>query len=335
MKYLSVVLFSLSCLFVSVGQAQTLGGDFSLTDQNGQAFELQQVRGKVVLLFFGFTHCPSVCPDSLAKIKAALNNQTSDQAVALFITVDPERDTAERIKAYLEPFGKQFIGLTGSTQAIQQVLAAYQIRVKAMKKSAEDQDYMLEHTADIYVLDRAGKISNLIPYGLPTEHLQQVLQAQLSEQQSIALSTASPKVEANPPELNQWRVTDLAEQEQTLAQFKGQSLVINFWASWCPPCRKELPSLNQAHTLLKDENIQMLAVNLGDKPKAIKQFLADYPIDFIVWSDENATSFKAWSLQGLPTTLLIQADGKVAERIVGERNWTDPVLLKQMRALAP
>lgn len=328
MMYVQALGFSLLMLFSSSSWSQALGGDFSLTDQHGQRFELQQLRGKVVILFFGFTHCPSVCPDSLAKIKAALQHQPLEAATALLITVDPERDTVERLKAYIEPFGEQFMALTGTAQEVQHVLDAYQIRVKLMKKSVDDQNYRIDHTADSYVLDRAGKVAALIPYGLPTEHLQNIVQAQLAAPQQVI-----PVAQIENPAPTNWQVTDLAGQPQTLTAFKGQAVVINFWASWCPPCRSELPSLNQAHALLQEENIQMLAVNIGDKPEAAQRFLADYPIDFPVWLDENASSFKAWSIKGLPTTLLIDTTGTIKARIIGERNWTDQDLLDQMRAL--
>ncbi|WP_020394369.1 SCO family protein [Thiolinea disciformis] len=326
MNYFKVLVFSLMLLWTTNSWSKPLGGDFSLTDQEGQRFQLEQLRGKVVLLFFGFTHCPSVCPDSLAKIKVALQTAPKEQVAAVFVSVDPERDTVERIRAYIEPFGGQFTALTGSATELQPVLESYQIRVKSMKKSPNDQKYMIDHTADIYVLDRMGKIVGLVPYGLPTEHLQKVLSEQIEPSKlSDVLETTNALVD--------WRVTNLQGEPQTLAPFKGKAMVINFWASWCPPCREELPSLNQAQALLRTTTIQMLAVNIGDKPAAAQQFLADYPINFTVWLDEDATSFKAWALQGLPTTLLIQSDGLVKERIVGERNWSDTALLEKIQSL--
>lgn len=327
MNYLQALCLSLLVLVSNLVWAKSLGGDFSLTDQQGQHFELQQLRGKVVVLFFGFTNCPSVCPDSLAKIKAALQGIPKEEIAAVLVTVDPERDTVERIKAYIAPFGDHFIALTGSAAEVQLVLDAYQIRVKTLKKSPTDQAYMLDHTADIYVLDRSGKVASLVPYGLPTEHLQKVI----TEQRALSLvPQATPAANTD---LSAWQVTNLKDEPQALSQFNGKALVINFWASWCPPCRKELPSLNQAQALLKDENIQMLAVNIGDQPTAAQQFLADYPIDFTIWLDENATSFKAWSVKGLPTTLLIDNNGTIKERIVGERDWMDEKLIQQIRSL--
>lgn len=324
--FLCVLLLSLN----SLSYAQALGGDFSLRDQTGQRFELQQLRGQVVLLFFGFTHCMSVCPDSLAKIKAAIQqSQQPENIKAVFISVDPERDTVERIKEYLAPFGASFIGLTGNSMELKTVLDAYQIRVKLLKKSDADQDYMVDHTADIYVLDRNGKIASLIPYGMPLEHIQQVLQSQLATNEM----TKPPSASSNTVDLAAWSVSDLEGLKQDLKQFQGQPLVINFWASWCPPCRQELPSLNQAWQTLKAENLQMLAVNIGDSPMAAQAFLKDYPIDFNVWLDENASSFKAWPIRGLPTTLLIRADGSVSDKIVGEQDWMQPELIAKIRAL--
>lgn len=322
--YLFILLISLS----SLSYAQPLGGDFKLTDHHGRSFELSQLRSKVVLLFFGFTHCMSVCPDTLAKIKAAIQSiKQPEQFAVLFITVDPERDTIPRLKEYLAPFGNQFLGLTGSPDELQKVFDAYQIRVKLMKKTADDNHYMVDHTADIYVLDRTGKITALIPYGMPPEHIQQALQAQFEPQTTLLPET----VLAN---LDSWQVTDLQGKQQDLKVYQGKALVVNFWASWCPSCRKELPSLNQVWKTLKTDHIQMLAINIGDASSAAQAFLQDYPIDFTVWLDENATSFNAWDITGLPTTLLIDAEGRVQEKIVGERYWMEPSLLEKIKNLS-
>ena len=141
-----------------------IGGPFQLTDQAGQTVTEQNLKGKPTLIFFGFTHCPDVCPTSLFEISEVLKamGKDADRVNALFVSVDPERDTAAAMKDYLSSFDPHLKGLTGNPEAVAKVLSAY--RVYSKKVPLKDGDYTMDHTALIYLMDREGQF--VAPFNL-------------------------------------------------------------------------------------------------------------------------------------------------------------------------
>ena len=133
-----------------------IGGPFRLTDQAGQTVTEKNLQGKPTLIFFGFTHCPDVCPTSLFEISEVLRamGKDADRVNAYLISVDPERDTAVAMKEYLSSFDPHLKGLTGDPESVAKVLSSY--RVYARKVPLKDGDYTMDHTALIYLMDRSG-----------------------------------------------------------------------------------------------------------------------------------------------------------------------------------
>lgn len=135
------------------------GGEFTLTDQNGIPLSLADFRGKVVLLSFGYTHCPDICPTTLFTMQRLTKQLGSDvgKVQVLFITLDPERDTAERLASYMEYFNPAFIALRGSVDEIGKVAKQYGTRFE--KEPLEGKgEYSIAHTAIIYLIDPLGRI---------------------------------------------------------------------------------------------------------------------------------------------------------------------------------
>jgi protein SCO1 len=135
----------------------SIGGPFQLTDQVGQTVTDKNLKGKPTLIFFGFTHCPDVCPTSLFEISEVLRamGKDADRVNAYFVSVDPERDTAAAMKDYLSSFDPHLKGLTGDADAVAKVISGF--RVYAKKVPLKDGDYTMDHTALIYLMDRDGK----------------------------------------------------------------------------------------------------------------------------------------------------------------------------------
>ncbi|HEX7789166.1 MAG TPA: SCO family protein [Afipia sp.] len=133
-----------------------IGGPFRLTDQAGQIVTEKSLAGRPTILFFGFTHCPDVCPTSLFEMSEVLRamGPDADRLNAFFVSVDPERDTVAAMKDYLSSFDPHLKGLTGSPEEIGRVISAY--RVYAKKVPLKDGDYTMDHTALIYLMDRNG-----------------------------------------------------------------------------------------------------------------------------------------------------------------------------------
>ena len=145
---------------------------FSLTDQNGQPRSLSDFKGKVVFVFFGYTHCPDICPTTLSEmvsIRKALGPD-ADRLQVLFITLDPERDTPELLASFVPAFDPSFIGLTGDQVTIDKV--ATDFKVFAQKVPGKDgKSYTIDHTAGSYVFDQQGRIRLFVRQGQPTEAL--------------------------------------------------------------------------------------------------------------------------------------------------------------------
>ena len=146
--------------------------DLPLTDHNGQQRSLKDFAGKVVVVFFGFTQCPDVCPTSmqeLAEVKRSLGAD-GDRLQGIFVTVDPERDTAEMLKAYMGNFDPSFLALRGSPEQLAAVAKDFKIYYKKVEGKT-DTSYTMDHSAGSYVYDPAGRLRVYHRYGSGSQAL--------------------------------------------------------------------------------------------------------------------------------------------------------------------
>lgn len=144
----------------------SFGKDFALTDHNGQRRTLADFKGKVVTLFFGFTHCPDVCPTTLGEMAVVMKElgRDADRLQVLFVTVDPERDTAEVLKRYVPAFHPSFLGLTGSADDIARTTREFKIFYQ--KQPLPNGGYSMDHSAGTYILDGEGRLRLFAQYGI-------------------------------------------------------------------------------------------------------------------------------------------------------------------------
>lgn len=147
----------------TAGAPIDVGGPFSLVDHNGRRVTDADFRGKPMLVFFGFTHCPEVCPTTLLDLTNQLKalGPEAERLQVLFITVDPERDTPAQLALYLQSFDPRIVGLSGTVEEVEAAVKAY--KAYARKIPTED-SYTMDHTASVYVMDAAGRFRTLIDY---------------------------------------------------------------------------------------------------------------------------------------------------------------------------
>lgn len=175
-----------------------IGGDFTLTNQRGERVSMAQLNGKVLLVFFGFTHCPAICPLGLSTLSQAMERlgDAADSVVPVFISVDPERDTPEVIQSYLSAFDARMLGLTGTVDEVEIAKKAYKVyaakvAMDSMGNSDDDSteetapakpeaamaegDYMVNHSSYIYLMDAQGRFLKVFSHDAPVDDVVQAV----------------------------------------------------------------------------------------------------------------------------------------------------------------
>jgi protein SCO1/2 len=144
-----------------------IGGPFTLTDQTGKTVTDRDFAGRYKLVFFGFTHCPDICPAELQVMQAALDalGDKADKVVPIFISLDPERDTPQVIGDYVKNFGPRFVGLTGSPESVAAAAKAYRVVYAKVDDKASANGYSVDHSALVYLMSPEGEYLTHFAYG--------------------------------------------------------------------------------------------------------------------------------------------------------------------------
>ncbi|MDX1974628.1 MAG: SCO family protein [Rickettsiales bacterium] len=163
----------------SVGEA-AIGGPFVLTNQDGQTVREEDFRGKLMLVFFGFTHCPDVCPTSAASLSQVMKQlgDKATQVAPIFISVDPKRDTPAVVKSYFANFDPRIVALTGDDEAVKQAASAYKVYYAAVAMDGGN-DYMVNHSSFIYLMDKKGKYLQHFAYDAPADDITKAVKTRL------------------------------------------------------------------------------------------------------------------------------------------------------------
>ena len=135
------------------------------------------------------------------------------------------------------------------------------------------------------------------------------------------------------PMAPKFSLPDMQDKPRELTDYLGKPVIISFWATWCPPCRKEIPYFNRAWEKLKNDGIEMLFVNINEGKETIEAYTKDHPIKLKILRDEGAGQLKNWNMTGLPTTFILDPEGRVVYQAMGERAWDSDEILDKVRAL--
>ena len=150
-----------------------VGGDFTLLGVGGKEVRASDFKGRYMLVYFGFTHCPDICPTTLLTMQNALNDLGEDatKIVPIFITLDPERDDAETVANYVQNFSHSLIGLTGTPEQIRAVADMYKVYYSKVEDKNSAMGYMVDHSSFIYLMDKEGKYLAHFAHTLPEQTL--------------------------------------------------------------------------------------------------------------------------------------------------------------------
>ncbi|MEL7048700.1 MAG: SCO family protein [Pseudomonadota bacterium] len=150
----------------NVPAALQIGGPFELTSHRGTTFSSEQLKGKPYAMFFGFTHCPDICPSTLLEVSQKLDalGADADKLEVLFITVDPERDTVEQLATYMGSFHDRITALTGTPEQVASVTKAYRAYYKKVPSADDPTEYTMDHSATIYLIDGNGRLASTLDW---------------------------------------------------------------------------------------------------------------------------------------------------------------------------
>ncbi len=137
------------------------------------------------------------------------------------------------------------------------------------------------------------------------------------------------------PQAPEFELLDLEGNTHRMSDYRGRVVVVNFWATWCPPCREEMPSMQRAYEELRKDGIEILAINIGEDEDTIFGFTANFPVEFPLLLDLDSKTIQRWPVKGLPTTFVVDPDGRLAYRAIGGRAWDAPEIVSLIRALTP
>ena len=139
------------------GGIPTIGGAFELVDQKGKVWKDTDFKGKPMLVYFGYTYCPDICPTALYNMSEALQQPGGSKNVQpIFITIDPQRDTSSQLQIYTQNFHKDFVMLTGSKAQVNQAVKAYKVHAARASEERGETDYLMDHSSLIYLMDKEG-----------------------------------------------------------------------------------------------------------------------------------------------------------------------------------
>jgi len=165
-----------------------IGGPFTLVNHKGETVTQADFIGKHMLVFFGFTHCPDVCPSKLSQISAVLDRlgPLAEEVAPVFISVDPERDTPERMAEYVSNFGERIVGLTGTPEQIKRVAKAFRVYYAKVEIENSATGYLVDHSAFTYLMDENGEYVTHFAYGDSIETMTDRLRRELADDRTAA-----------------------------------------------------------------------------------------------------------------------------------------------------
>jgi thiol-disulfide isomerase/thioredoxin len=149
----------------------------------------------------------------------------------------------------------------------------------------------------------------------------------------VDVATASSLVKWTGGKTPALKLADADGRERALSEWRGKTVVVNFWATWCEPCREEMPSLERLRTRLEGKSVDVVAVNVGESPERVARFTREVPVSFPILYDRDSSMAKRWKVRGYPTSYVVGPDGRIRYYFVGELDWSSEEIVRAIEAV--
>jgi cytochrome oxidase Cu insertion factor (SCO1/SenC/PrrC family) len=300
--------------------------NFLLSDQNSRPLRLSSLRGKLVILTFFYTHCPDTCPLTAEKLRTIMQamGPESKQLTVVAVSTDPTHDTAALAKRFLLQHGlPSWHFALGTYAQLRKVWKSYY--VYAVSPSQEGK-LGPTHTAGMYLINKKGLEQEYLADTTPSMQIENDIHIALKDNMWVSSLPTAPTVGALAPNFT---LSTLTSSQVSLRRLRGKPVLVNFWATWCVPCRSEMPMLERTYRKYGGR-ISVLGVDEQEEAGAVEGFIRSYHVTYPIALDQSANVSYLYQLNGTPTSFLIDRRGVVRAITVGPLS--GPRLQKEVRA---
>lgn len=287
--------------------------EFSLRDQQGRWISMHSQRGTLVLLTFFYTHCPDTCPMTAQKLRTVLRGFGSEasRVRVLIITTDPLHDSPAGTRLFLRRHGlSSWHFLLGSYRTLIPIWRAYNIYVPGPGAEARSGP---AHTAGMYLIDGRGREQLYLDDNVPAEDITQDLHILLNDHRWMSVLPVAPEVGARAPN---FVLPALSSGEEDLQKLRGRPVLINFWATWCVPCRTEMPLLERKYRHYGGR-LQIVGVDEQEPASEVRAFVRQLHITYPIALDGDGTTSYEYALAGTPTSFFVDGTGVIRHTRAG------------------
>lgn len=301
--------------------------NFLLTDQNGHALRLSSLRGKLVILTFFYTHCPDTCPLTAEKLATIMRGMgpESKQVTVVAVSTDPAHDTPALARRFLVQHGlPSWHFALGTYPHLRKVWKSYYVYAVAPSQEGK---LGPTHTAGMYLIDKHGREQEYLADSTPSIQIANDIHIVLKDNLWVSSLPTAPAVGAVSPDFT---LPTLASSKVSLRRLRGKPVLVNFWATWCVPCRSEMPMLERTYREFRGR-LSVLGIDEQEEAGPVDSFIRSYHITYPIALDQSADVSYLYQLNGTPTSFLIDRRGVVRAVTVGPLS--GPLLQKEVRSL--
>lgn len=333
--------------------------DFTLVDQRADTLRASDLEGTIWVTSFIFTNCSGVCPlitTRMAGLRDFLLSRglLGGKVRLVSISVDPARDTPEVLREFAARYGgsppSDWAFLTGSPPEAVRTMIQEGFKVTASLEGATADtmaNYQVNHTPRLMLVDGRGRVRGTYDATEPAamERLRTDLQILLGEEggntdDGMRSADAAPRggTEAapeydRPHPLLAYAAPTLAGDTMTLDRYPGDALLVNVWATWCPPCREEMPALQALHEEREDEGLRVVGVSIDGRgsKETVREFLAEYGISYTILHDPDERIMEEFRILGIPTSYLLDRSGRLVKQWFGYVDFASEEVRRRVR----